>query len=106
MTPSTAGTTAAAEKPTTPRMPTKAGNPATTSGTIGMPAAAEMLATSGTHSLAGAQATAMTQATTAMPRAAEMPKTVLTPTTHEFLQNSAKNPSKHKKKVQFCYSNI
>jgi hypothetical protein len=70
-------------------MPTKAGNPAT-SGTKGTLAAAEMLATSGTgtHSLAGAQATAMTQATTAMP------KTVLTPTTHEFMQKSAKNSSK------------
>jgi hypothetical protein len=50
-----------------------------------------MLATSGTHSLAGAQATAMTQATKALPRAAEMPETVLTPTIHEFLQKFANN---------------
>jgi hypothetical protein len=50
-----------------------------------------MVATSVTHSSAGAQATAMTQATTATPRAVEMPETVLTPpTTLEFLQNFAK----------------
>jgi hypothetical protein len=50
-----------------------------------------MLATSGTHSLACVQATAMTQATTAKPRAAEMPETVQTPTTREFSQKFAKN---------------
>jgi hypothetical protein len=53
-----------------------------TSRTKGTPAAAEMLATSGTHSLA----TAMTQATAATPRSAEMPETVLMPTTRKFLQ--------------------
>ncbi len=48
-----------------------------------------MLATSGTHSLAGAQATAMTQARTATSKAAEMPETVLMPTTREFSQKFA-----------------
>ncbi len=73
----------------------KAGNLATvrTSETKGTPAAAEMLATSGTHSLAGAQATAMMQATTATPREAEMPETVLTATTREFLKKFVKNSS-------------
>jgi hypothetical protein len=52
-----------------------------------------MLVTSGTHSLAGVQATAMTEATTAMPRAADKPETVLPPTTHGFLQKFAKNLS-------------
>jgi hypothetical protein len=63
-------------------------------GTKGPPAAAEMLATSGTCSPAGAQATAMTQATTATPRAAEtLPETVPTPTPQQlmsFCRNSRK----------------
>jgi hypothetical protein len=62
-----------------------------TSGTKGTPAAAEMLATSGTYSLACVQATAIKQATTAKPRAAEMPETVQTPTTREFSQKFVKN---------------
>ncbi len=47
-----------------------------------------MLATSGTHSLAGTQATAMMQATTATPREAEIPEKVLTPATREFLKKN------------------
>jgi hypothetical protein len=43
-----------------------------------------MLATSGRHSLAGKQATAITKATTATPRAEEMPEAVVTPTTRVF----------------------
>jgi hypothetical protein len=58
-----------------------------------MPAAAELLATSGRHSLACAQATRMPQETTATPRAGEMSETVLTPTTSEFSQKFAKNSS-------------
>jgi hypothetical protein len=60
-----------------------------------------MLATSGTHSLAGAQATAMTQATTATEKAAEMPETVLKPTTREFFQKFADY-----RKSSFCKSDI
>jgi hypothetical protein len=56
-----------------------------------------MLATSGTHSLAGMQATAMMQATTTTPRAAEMPETLLTPTTSDFRRNSQKNSSERQK---------
>jgi hypothetical protein len=55
-----------------------------------VPAAAEMIVTSGTHSLAGAQATAMTLATTAMPREAEMSETVVIPTIVSFGINSLK----------------
>jgi hypothetical protein len=59
-----------------------------------------MLAASGTHLLAGAQATAMTQGTAGTPRAAEMPETVLTLTTHEFLQKLAKNSSERRNFVK------
>jgi hypothetical protein len=55
-----------------------------------------MLATSGTHSLAGMQATAMMQATTTTPRATEMPETLLTPTTSDFCRNSQKTRQKGK----------
>ena len=55
-----------------------------------------MLATSGTYSLAGMQATAMMQATTTTPRAAEMPETLLTPTTSDFRRNSQKARQKGK----------
>jgi hypothetical protein len=63
--------------------------------TKGMPAAAEMLEPSGTHSLEDAQATTMTQATTVIPRSAEMPETVLTPTTY-LHRNSWKTRQKAK----------
>jgi hypothetical protein len=83
---------ATAEKLTRPGMPKKAGNRATvrTAETKGTPAAAEMPATSGTHSLSGVHATAMTQVITATPRAAEILETVLMPITREFLQKFGK----------------
>ncbi len=73
-----------------------------TSGTKGTPAAAEMLATSGTHSKAGTEATAMMQASTGMQRVAEMPETVLMPTNHEFSQKIAKKAKKKSKIALFC----
>jgi len=52
-----------------------------------------MLATSGTHSKAGTEATAMMQASTAMQRVPEMSETVLMPTTLEFSQKITKKSS-------------
>jgi hypothetical protein len=87
--------------PTTPRKPAKAGSQAIvrTSGTIGTPAIARMLATAGTLSTTGTQATAMKQATTVKPTATEMPETVQTPTPREFAEN-AKNSQERRKFVK------
>jgi hypothetical protein len=55
-----------------------------------------MLATEGTLSAAGTQATEMTKARKVKPTAAEMQETVLTPTPREFPEKYTKNSAERK----------